>query len=113
MTKYSTKESLNELSELESRVLSRTEDLLRNKNCRGVAEILISIDNEIYQTEREARKLRLMGRLDYEVYRSLIDGYVEIQKHIIELSEKYGLDGEVKSMYQFLRVEESLAKRKA
>ena len=112
MAKYSKQDALYELKELESGLLSKTEKLLRDKNIDRIAEILISIDNEIYQTEREARRLRLMGRLDYEVYSTLMDGYVELQKRIIELSEKHGLAKDVKSMYSFLRIEASLANRR-
>jgi hypothetical protein len=106
------KDALNELKELESKLLSRAERLLKEKNVDKVAGILMSIDNEIYETEREARRLRLMGRLDYEVYRTLIDGYVDLQRQIIELSEKHGLEKDVRNMYSFLRIEASLANKK-
>ena len=112
MAKYSSKEALNELKYLESLIMARAENLLKSKDSRGVAEMLLSIDNEIYQTEKEARRLRLTGRLDYEVYRTLMDGYAELQKQIIELSEKHGLERDVRDMYAFLRIEASLAKRK-
>ncbi|MEM3833328.1 MAG: hypothetical protein QW128_07050 [Thermoprotei archaeon] len=79
MVKYSSKEALNELKYLEPLIMARAENLLKNKDSRSVAELLISIDNEIYQTEREAKRLRLMGKLDYDVYRTLMDGYVELQ----------------------------------
>ncbi|MHA1859753.1 MAG: hypothetical protein ACTSVF_01475 [Candidatus Asgardarchaeia archaeon] len=42
--------------------MPRVENLLRNKDYREVARLLVSIDNEIYQTEREARRLRLTDR---------------------------------------------------
>ena len=67
MARYSKENALYELKKLESKLLSRAEKLLRDKNVDRVAGILISIDNEIYQTEMEARRLRLMGRLDYEI----------------------------------------------
>jgi hypothetical protein len=111
MVRYSKESALYELKELESGILSKTEKLLRDKNIDRIAEILISIDNEIYQTEREARRLRLTGRLDYEVYKTLIDGYADLQKQIIELSQKHGLEKDVKSAYSFLRIE-SLANRR-
>ncbi|MEM1750085.1 MAG: hypothetical protein QXO91_00700 [Desulfurococcaceae archaeon] len=99
MAKYSSKEALNELKHLESLITSRAENLLQKKNSKGVAEILISIDNEIYQTKREARKLRLMDKLDYEVYKTLMDGYVELQKKIIKLSGKHGLERDVRYVF--------------
>jgi hypothetical protein len=86
MARYSREDVSRELKELESKIMAKAESFLRAGKYKDVASLLFSIDNEIYQTEREARKLRLMGRLDYEVYRSLIDGYVELQRQIIELS---------------------------
>jgi len=109
LARYSSKDALNELKELESMILPRAEKLLKDSNAKGVAGILISIDNELYRTEREAMILRLKGELDYEVYRTLIEGYVELQRQIIELSEKHGLEKDVKNMYNFLRIEASLA----
>jgi hypothetical protein len=58
MARYSSKDALNELKGLESKLLLRTEELLKDKNVDRVAGILISIDNETYQTEREARRSR-------------------------------------------------------
>jgi len=112
MSRYSRKEALSELNYLESLIIARVENFLKSKDSRAVAEILISIDNEIYQTEKEARRLRLMGRLDYEVYRTLMDGYAKLQKQIIELSKEYGLERDVKEVYSFLKLEASLANRR-
>ncbi|MEM5854277.1 MAG: hypothetical protein QXG39_09375 [Candidatus Aenigmatarchaeota archaeon] len=112
MSRYSRKEALSELNYLESLIIARVENFLKNEDSRAVAEILISIDNEIYQTEKEARRLRLMGRLDYEVYRTLMDGYAKLQKQIIELSKEYGLERDVKEVYSFLKLEASLANRR-
>ena len=39
-----------------------------------------------------------MGRLDYEVYKTLMDGYVELQRQIMKLSEKHGLERDVKKL---------------
>ena len=78
MARYSEEDALKELKDLESIIMAGTENLLRNKNYREVARLLVSIDNEIYETEREARRLRLMGRLNYEVYRTLMEDYIEL-----------------------------------
>ncbi|MEM2429876.1 MAG: hypothetical protein QW779_04960 [Nitrososphaerales archaeon] len=112
MAKYSSKKALSELKYLESLIMLKAENLLKNKDSRGVAELLISIDNQIHHTEREAIRLRLTGKLDYEVYRTLIDGYFDLQRKIVEFSDKYGLGRDVKDMYSFLRVEASMANRK-
>lgn len=113
MVRYSSEDALRELKELESAIMARTEGLLKDKNYREVASLLISIDNEIYQTEREARRLRLTGKLDYKVYKTLIEGYAELQRQIIELSEKHGLENDVKSFYHFLRIENFNSREKA
>jgi len=78
MARYSEEDALKELKDPESIIMTKTENLLRNKNYREVAMLLVSIDNEIYETEREARRLRLMGRLNYEVYRTLMEDYIEL-----------------------------------
>lgn len=52
-----------------------------------------------------------MGRLDYEIYHTLMNGYVEFQKQILELSEKHRLESDVRSFYHFLKVEASMARR--
>jgi len=111
VVRYLNREALNELKYLEPLIMARAVNLLKSKNYRGAAEMLISIDNEIYQTEHEARRLRLMGKLDYEVYRALMDGYVGLQRRIVELSEKHGLERDVKEVYSFLKLEASLANK--
>ena len=60
---------------------------------------------------REARRLRPMSRLDYEIYHTLMNGYVELQKPILELSEKHRLESDVRSFYHFLKVEASMTRR--
>jgi hypothetical protein len=42
----------------------------------------------------------------------LIDGYVDLQEQIIGLSQKHGLEKDVKSAYSFLRIKASLANRR-
>ncbi|MEM2562131.1 MAG: hypothetical protein QXT06_07370, partial [Candidatus Bathyarchaeia archaeon] len=111
VVRYLNREALNELKYLEPLIMARAVNLLKSKNYRGAAEMLISIDNEIYQTEHEARRLRLMGQLNYEVYRALMDGYVGLQRRIVELSEKHGLERDVKEVYSFLKLEASLANK--
>jgi hypothetical protein len=41
-----------------------------------------------------------------------MDGYVDLQRQIIELSEKHGLEKDVRNMYSFLKIEASLANRR-
>jgi len=113
MPSYSSKEALNEMRELESKLLARTEELLKNKNARGVANILLSIENEMYQTEREARRLRLKGELDQDVYKTLVNGYVELEKQIMACASKFGLERDVKDAYLFYRIEMNRSKQEA
>lgn len=92
--------------------MPKAKNLLKIKDSNGVAQLLIFIDNIIHQTEKEAIRLRLTGKLDYGVYRTLMDGYVELQRQIIDLSEKHGLERDVRDMYSFLRVEMSITNKK-
>lgn len=112
MASYSSEDALKELKEIESKFLYKTENFVRDKNPEAIARILLAIDNELFETESEARRLRLSGQLDVNVYRTLIDGYFGLQRQVIELSEKYGLGRDVRDKYSFLMVEVSLAKRK-
>jgi hypothetical protein len=43
---------------------------------------------------------------------STLDGYAELQRQIVELSQKHSLNGEVKNMYSFLKIEANLANRR-
>lgn len=68
--------------ELELNLLEKADKLFKAKNYDAVAGLLVLIDNEIYETEREARRLRLKGSLDVEVYKTLMDGYHALRYNV-------------------------------
>jgi len=103
MQNYTKDDVLNELYELEANLLEKADKLLKAKNFDGVAGLLVLLDNEIYETEREARRLRLEGKLEVKVYKTLMDGYHSLSEKIAEGASKHGLCDQVKSIYYFHR----------
>ncbi len=103
MQNYTKDDAVNELCELEVNLIEKADKLLKAKNFDGVAGLLVLIDNEIYETEREARRLRLEGNLDVNVYKTLMDGYHSLSEKIVGRASKYGLWDQVKSVYSFHR----------
>jgi len=101
--RYKREDALRELDELELNLLERADKLLKAKNYDGVAGLLVLIDNEIYETEREARRLRLKGSLDVKVYKTLMDGYHELSEKIVQCASNHGAPDQVKSIYAFHR----------
>ena len=59
MTQYTVSEALQELDEMKSRLIKRVDHLLLNKDTKSVAHTLLTLENEIVETEVEARRLRL------------------------------------------------------
>jgi hypothetical protein len=104
--KYSVHEAEVELEELEARILERAEKLLNKKDSKTVARIILGLQNEIDQVYREARTLRLKGELDYQVYKTLVDGYSNITAKVFEYAEKCGLLDDVRHYYTFFRIEQ-------
>lgn len=99
VAKYTGQDASNELRELESRLLDKTVDLLENENIREVADILVSLNRELYETHREARKLRLRGALDVEVYKTLMAGYARIEGRIMECAKVLDREEELRGIY--------------
>jgi len=74
MQTYTKDDVINELYELEANLPEKADKLLKAKNYDCVAGLLILLDNENHEKEREARRLRLKGSLDVEVYKIVMDG---------------------------------------
>ena len=111
MAQYTVKDALQELNELRDNLQSRMSKLLSKRDVEKVAYILFSLENEMAEIEREARRLRLRGELDLKVYRTLIKGYQEFMKMIMEESAKHGVERDVKNYYTFLKAEQALNMR--
>lgn len=113
MAQYTVSEALQELDEMKARLSARVDHFLQNKDARCVAHALLALENEIVETEIEARRLRLTGELDLKVYKTLVEGYSQLSNYIIKRSSEQGLDGEVKNFYTFLRFENFRARNQA
>lgn len=107
MAQYTVKDALQELEEIRLNLESRVDELITKRDAEGIAYLLFSLRKEIDEIEREARRLRLKGELDLNIYRTLISGYQELTNHIMKESDRRGLREEVRSFYTFLLVESS------
>ncbi len=102
---YTPEHALEEVKYRASRVLSRSEQFLRSNNPRPVAQMLVGVYTEIGRIEKEARRLKLLSSLDYDVYSTLLNGYVSLMGATLKLAERYGFDGDVKHLYEFYKSE--------
>ena len=111
MAQYTVNDALEELDELRNNLKLRLDDFLSKREVEKVAYLLFSLENEIAEIEREARRLRLKGELDVKVYRTLINGYQEFIKMILEESTRHGVEKDVRNYYTFLKAEQALNMR--
>lgn len=111
MAKYTVKDALEELNELRNRLQSKVDQLLSKREVEKVAYLLFSLEKEVAEIEKEARRLRLKGELDLGVYRTLVKGYHEFMRFILEESTKHGVERDVKNYYACLRAEYALSMR--
>jgi len=61
MAQYTVRDALEELNELRNKLQSSVTDLLSRREVERVAYLLFSLENEIAEMEKEARRLRLKG----------------------------------------------------
>ena len=108
MAQYTVRDALEELNELRNKLQSSVTDLLSRREVEKVAYLLFSLENEMAEIEKEARRLRLKGELDVGVYRTLVKGYHELTGMIIEESARHGVERDVRNYYTFLRAEHAL-----
>jgi len=83
-------------------ILIRAQELF-NKGEREVAKILTLVSRESYKIDEEARRLKLTGELDLNIYSVLSKGYHEIANRIMELSYEYKLAHEVSALHKSMR----------
>ena len=79
------------------------ERYLRNNQPIEVARALVIINKELYRIEEEARKLRLRGELDFDIYRVLTARYDTLVRKITNLSYSYKLAHEVSVLFKALK----------
>lgn len=103
MQKYNVETANTELNSLESVVARRVEDYLESNDVINAARGLIAVNKEIYKLEEDARRLRLTGELDIEVYQSLRNGYARITERIMTIARGFHYSQEVSSLHRSLR----------
>ena len=101
--RYSRTDVLDEVGEVEARMLSHVTTCLRGKNSIEVARALVIVSKEIYRLEEEGRRLRLTGELDPEIYKLLVLGFQRILSRIMNVAFSYNLLNEVSSLRKALR----------
>lgn len=98
-----------ELYELGERLYEKAKALVEKRDCYELAKILVMVDKEAYRYEEEARKLRLKGELDLDVYREIISDLSEIKKKVLSAAREMNLANEVLRIYKLMRFSNELA----
>lgn len=95
MPGFSINDALRELEQVGQAVLSKAEDNLKKKKVFEVARIYALVERESEKIEDEARRLTLAGRLNYEAYCQLVEGYRSLSNWIMEMARAYRVAGDV------------------
>ena len=101
LSQYTSKEAIDELKQTEIDAMQKARTCLEGKAYDEVVNLLLGIDEEIELIVSESRRLRLQGKLDVNIFNTLIKGYSEIKEKIFDLSNRYGLLKEIRSLYNF------------
>lgn len=86
---------------MEHDVFENVRNYLESGEWREVVQILLDVDNEVDLIIKEARRLRLQGKLDLEIYSVLINGYSNVRERIYELAGEHGVLKQVRGLYNF------------
>ena len=103
VTKYSSENAVEELHELERKMVPFIEKYLESNQTMEVAKALVIVNKELYRIEEEARRLRLTGELDPEIYRTLTRGYRGLAYKIMNLAQDYKIAHEVSVLQKALK----------
>lgn len=98
-----------ELYELSEKLFEKAKALVEKRDCYELARMLAVIDKEVYRYEEEARRLRLRGELELDVYREIISDFSEIKKRIFSVLTETRLSVEVSKLYKLVRFSKELA----
>ena len=99
--RYTVQEAQRELKGVGHDVFENVRNHLEAGEWREIVQILLDLDNEVDLIIKEARRLRLQGKLDLEIYSILIDGYSNLKERIFELAGEHGVLKQVRSLYNF------------
>ncbi len=103
MPKYTTENALQELDNAEAIILQKVEQYLEKSNALEVAKILTLLGRESYRIDEEARRLKLTGQLDLDIYNVLSKGYHDIANRIMQVSYDYNLAHEVSALHKSIK----------
>jgi hypothetical protein len=107
--RYSVWTAGEELYVLEEELFKKAAQLAEKKDCYELARMLVVIDKEVYKYEEEARRLRLTGELDLDVYRELISSYNGIRQKIFKLINENKLGNDVSRLFKLMRFSNEVA----
>jgi hypothetical protein len=103
MADYSTQDALEELHEVGIKILAKAERDVQKTKVVELAKMYALVRRESERLEEEARKLRLSGDLDREVYSELAHGYESLGRGILEIAKSRWLTADVYVLSKGLR----------
>ncbi len=103
ISKYTADNALKELDSAEAIIMQKAEQHLEKSDALEVAKILTLVSRESYRIDEEARRLKLTGQLDLDVYNILSKGYHNIASRVIQLSYEYKLAHEVSTLHKGMK----------
>lgn len=103
MQRYSLDNAIEELNVLESVLVGKVREYLEKNDIINAARGLIAINKELYRVEEDARRLRLTGQLDQQIYNAFTRGYRQIADRIMETAKEYRYAHEVSVLFKALR----------
>jgi hypothetical protein len=98
---YTVKKAADELKQVEDDTLQKAKAYMEAKAYDEIISLLLNIDKEIELISNESRKLRLEGKLDLNIFNTLMKGHCDIREKIFDLSNRYGISKEVRGLYNF------------
>lgn len=103
MQRYSLDSAIEELNVLESVVVGKVRNYLEKCDIINAARGLVAVNKELYKLEEDARKLRLTGQLDRDIYNAMTGGYRLIANRIMKTAYEYKYAHEVSILFKALR----------
>ena len=103
MQKYNVESANIELNSLESVLARRVAGYLESDDVLNAARGLIAVNKELYKLDEDARRLRLTGELDVEIYHTMKNGYAQIADRIMKIANGFNYSREVSILHRSLR----------
>jgi hypothetical protein len=103
MTDYSTQDAVKELHDIGVKLLAKAERDVSGKKVMELARMYALVMREYELVEAEARRMRLAGDLDPELYKTISEGYDSLGRGIMEIAKSKWLAGDVYVLSKSLR----------